>query len=41
MPTYVRDGEVIGVEGVSLIYRSKNAEVQALDNVDFTAAGEH
>jgi NitT/TauT family transport system ATP-binding protein len=39
MEMNVRDGEVIGVEGVSLIYRSKNAEVQALDNVDFTASG--
>jgi NitT/TauT family transport system ATP-binding protein len=36
----VREGEVIGVEGVSLIYRSRNAAVQALDNVDFTAAGQ-
>lgn len=31
-------GEVIGIEGVSLIYRSKNAEVQALDNISFAAA---
>jgi NitT/TauT family transport system ATP-binding protein len=40
MQTNLRDGEVIGVEGVSLIYRSKNAEVQALDNVDFSASGQ-
>ena len=30
-------GEVIGIEGVSLIYRSKNAEVHALDSIDFAA----
>ncbi len=40
MRPHVRDGEVIGVEGVSLVYRSRNAEVQALDHVDFTAAGQ-
>jgi NitT/TauT family transport system ATP-binding protein len=31
-------GEVIGVEGVSLVYRSQNAAVQALDNISFKAA---
>jgi NitT/TauT family transport system ATP-binding protein len=30
--------EVIGLEGVSLFYRSKNAEVHALDNISMTAA---
>ncbi len=30
--------EVIGLEGVSLFYRSKNAEVHALDNISLTAA---
>ena len=29
--------EVIGLDGVSLVYRSKNAEVQALDNVSLAA----
>src|SRR5215475_2730523 len=29
--------EVIGIEGVSLVYRSKHAQVQALDNVSFAA----
>jgi len=31
-------GEVIGIDGVSLVYRSKNAEVHALDDVSFTAS---
>src|SRR5262249_5168997 len=31
-------GEVIGIEGVSLVYRSKSAEVHALDNVSFSAS---
>ena len=30
--------EVIGLEGVSLAYRSKNAEVHALDNISLTAS---
>jgi len=30
-------GEVIGIDGVSLVYRSKNAEVHALDNISFAA----
>ena len=30
-------GEVIGIEGVSLVYRSKHAQVQALDDVSFAA----
>jgi NitT/TauT family transport system ATP-binding protein len=30
-------GEVIGIEGVSLVYRSKNAELHALDDISFTA----
>lgn len=30
--------EVIGIESVSLVYRSKNAEVQALDDVSLSAA---
>ena len=30
--------EVIGIESVSLVYRSKNAEVQALDGVSLSAA---
>ena len=33
-----RAEEVIGLEGVSLFYRSKNAEVHALDNISMTAA---
>jgi NitT/TauT family transport system ATP-binding protein len=37
MHTRVPGGEVIGIEGVSLIYRSRNAEVHALDNISFTA----
>jgi NitT/TauT family transport system ATP-binding protein len=31
--------EVIGLDGVSLFYRSKNAEVHALDNVSLAATG--
>ena len=31
-------GEVIGIEHVSLVYRSKNAEVLALDNVSLSAS---
>jgi NitT/TauT family transport system ATP-binding protein len=38
MQTGVARQEVIGLEGVSLVYRSKNAEVHALDNVSMTAA---
>ena len=30
-------GEVIGIEGVSLVYRGKSAEVRALENVTFAA----
>ena len=30
-------GEVIGIEGVSLTYRSRNAEVHALDDISFAA----
>jgi NitT/TauT family transport system ATP-binding protein len=37
MHTRIPGGEVIGIEGVSLIYRSRNAEVHALDNISFTA----
>jgi len=37
MQTRTPDGEVIGIEGVSLTYRSRNAEVQALDNISFAA----
>jgi NitT/TauT family transport system ATP-binding protein len=29
--------EIIGIEGVSLVYRTRQAEVQALDNVSFVA----
>jgi NitT/TauT family transport system ATP-binding protein len=32
-------GEVVGIEGVSLIYRSRNAEVHALDNISLAATG--
>jgi NitT/TauT family transport system ATP-binding protein len=32
--------EVIGIEGVSLVYRSKHAKVHALDNVSFTASSQ-
>jgi NitT/TauT family transport system ATP-binding protein len=32
------DGEVIGIDGVSLVYRSQNAAVHALDNISFAAA---
>jgi NitT/TauT family transport system ATP-binding protein len=32
------DGEVIGIDGVSLVYRSQNAAVRALDNISFAAA---
>ena len=38
MQTRAHGGEVIGIEGVSLIYRSRNAEVHALDNISFAAA---
>jgi len=38
METTARANEVIGLEGVSLFYRSANAEVHALDNVSLTAA---
>jgi NitT/TauT family transport system ATP-binding protein len=38
MPTRVPGGEVIGIEGVSLVYHSKNADVHALDNISFAAA---
>jgi len=31
------DGEVIGIEAVSLVYRSRQADVHALDNVSFAA----
>jgi NitT/TauT family transport system ATP-binding protein len=37
MQTRATGGEVIGIEGVSLFYRSKNAEVHALDNISLTA----
>jgi NitT/TauT family transport system ATP-binding protein len=37
MQTRVPGDEVIGLEGVSLVYRSKNAEVHALDNVSLAA----
>jgi NitT/TauT family transport system ATP-binding protein len=37
MHTRIPGGEVIGIEGVSLIYRSRNAEVHALDNISFAA----
>jgi NitT/TauT family transport system ATP-binding protein len=37
MQTRAHGGEVIGIEGVSLIYRSRNAEVHALDNISFAA----
>jgi NitT/TauT family transport system ATP-binding protein len=37
MATSAASGEVIGLEGVSLFYRSKNAEVHALDNISLTA----
>jgi NitT/TauT family transport system ATP-binding protein len=37
MQTSAARGEVIGLEGVSLFYRSKNAEVHALDDVSLTA----
>jgi NitT/TauT family transport system ATP-binding protein len=37
MHTRIPGGEVIGIEDVSLIYRSRNAEVHALDNISFTA----
>jgi NitT/TauT family transport system ATP-binding protein len=32
------NGEVIGIDGVSLVYRTSKSEVQALDNVSFAAA---
>jgi len=38
MTTTAAEGEVIGIEGVSLTYRSKNAEVHALDNISFAAS---
>ena len=38
MQTDVAREEVIGLEGVSLFYRSKNAEVHALDNISLTAS---
>ena len=38
MDTSGPEDEVIGLEGVSLIYRSKKAEVHALDNVSLTAS---
>jgi NitT/TauT family transport system ATP-binding protein len=37
MLTRTGGGEVIGIDGVSLIYRSKNTEVHALDNISFSA----
>jgi NitT/TauT family transport system ATP-binding protein len=37
MQTRVPGDEVIGLESVSLVYRSKNAEVHALDNVSLAA----
>ena len=37
MQVVASGGEVIGIDGVSLIYRSKRADVQALDNVSFKA----
>jgi NitT/TauT family transport system ATP-binding protein len=37
MQVVASGGEVIGIEGVSLVYRSKRAEVCALDNVSFAA----
>jgi NitT/TauT family transport system ATP-binding protein len=37
MKTTVTGGEVIGLEGVSLVYRAKNSEVHALDNVSLAA----
>ena len=38
MSTAAARGEVIGIERVSLVYRSRNAEVLALDNVSLSAA---
>ena len=38
MQTTAARSEVIGLEGVSLVYRSKNAEVHALDNISLAAA---
>jgi NitT/TauT family transport system ATP-binding protein len=37
MQTKTPGEEVIGIDGVSLIYRSRNGEVQALDNISFAA----
>ena len=37
MLTAAPSGEVIGIDGVSLFYRSRNAELHALDNVSLTA----
>jgi NitT/TauT family transport system ATP-binding protein len=37
MDTRVARSEVIGLEGVSLFYRSKNSEVHALDKISLTA----
>jgi NitT/TauT family transport system ATP-binding protein len=37
MLTTAQRGEVIGIDGVSLVYRSRHGEVQALDNISFTA----
>ena len=39
MQVVASGGEVIGIDGVSLVYRAKRADVQALDNVSFTARG--
>jgi len=36
--TLTSRGEVIGIEGVGLVYRSKKAEVHALDNISLSAA---
>jgi NitT/TauT family transport system ATP-binding protein len=38
MDTSVARNEVIGLDGVSLLYRSKHSEVHALDNISLTAA---
>src|SRR5215475_2000008 len=33
----VASNEVIGIDGVSLVYRGRRADVQALDDISFTA----
>jgi NitT/TauT family transport system ATP-binding protein len=37
MLTAAHRGEVIGIDGVSLVYRSRHGEVQALDDISFAA----